>query len=119
MKTQIKNFEIQCENCKRLILEYILKKVFLFWPLIVFLATIWPEIVCYSMNYWSYLDGRLVPKISKCHFFQDIQNSFYGVADIVLELHQKKFFLNVSTNMVARGIGSFGTLGGAADPLIE
>ena len=119
MKTQIKNFEIQCENCKRLILEYILKKVFLFWPLIVFLATIWPEIVCYSMNYWSYLDGRLVPKISKCQFFRDIQNSFHEVAHIGLEPHQKNFFEKILTNMVARGIGSFGTLGGVADPLIE
>ena len=71
------------------------------------------------MNHWSYLDGRLVPKISKRHFFKDIQNSFNGVADIGLEPHQKIFFENVSTNMVARGIGSFGPLGGATDPLIE
>ena len=119
MKTQIKNFEIQCENCKRLILEYILKKVFLFWPLIVFLATIWPEIVCYSMNYWSYLDGRLVPKISKCHFFRDIQISFHGVADIGLEPHQKISFEKISINMVARGVWNFGTLGSAADTSIE
>ena len=72
-----------------------------------------------SMNHWSYLDGRLVPKISKRHFFRDIQNSFHGIADIGLEPHQKNFFEKISTNMVARGIGSFGTLGGAADPLIE
>ena len=72
-----------------------------------------------DMNHWSYLDGRLVPKISKRHFFQDIQNSFHGVADIGLEPHQKIFFENISTNMVARGIRSFGTLGGAADLLIE
>ena len=71
------------------------------------------------MNHLSYLDGRLVPKISKRHFFQDVQNSFHGVADIGLEPHQKIFFENVSTNMVARGIGSFGTLGDATDPLIE
>ena len=71
------------------------------------------------MNHWSYLDGRLVPKISKRHSFWDIPNSFHVVADIGLEPHQKKFFENVSTNMVARGIGSFGTLGGATDPLIE
>ena len=71
------------------------------------------------MNHWSYLDGRLVPKISKRHFFRDIPNSFHGVADIGLEPHQKIFFENVSTNMFARGIGSFGTLGGATDPLIE
>ena len=71
-----------------------------------------------AMNHWSYLDGRLV-KISKRHFFRDIQNSFHGVADIGLEPHQKFFFEKISRNMVARGIGSFGTLGGAADPLIE
>ena len=65
------------------------------------------------------LDSRLVQKISKRHFFQDIQRSFNGVADIVLEPHQKNFFENISTNMVARGVGSFGTLGGAADTLIE
>ena len=71
------------------------------------------------MNHWSCLDGRLVPKISKRHFFQDIQNPFHGVADIGLEPHQKIFFENISTNMVARGVGSFGTLGGATDPLID
>ena len=71
------------------------------------------------MNHWSYLDGRLVPKISKRHIFQDIQNSFDGVADIGLEPHQKIFFENISTYMVARGIGSFGTLRGATDPLID
>ena len=62
---------------------------------------------------------QFVRKIVKCHFFQAIQNSFHGVADIVLEPHQKNFFENISTNMVARGIRSFGTLGGAADLLIE
>ena len=71
------------------------------------------------MNHWSYLDGRLVPKITKHHFFRDIQNSFYGVADLGLEPHQKNFFEKISTNLVARGIGSFGTLGGTADWLIE
>ena len=77
------------------------------------------SMIMLCMNHWICLDGRLVPKISKRHFFQDIQNSFHGVADIGLEPHQKIFFENISTNMVARGIGSFGTLGGAADPLIE
>ena len=65
------------------------------------------------------LDALLVPKISKRHFFQDIQNSPHGVVDIGLKPHQKIFFENISTNMVARGVGSFGTLGGAADTLIE
>ena len=65
------------------------------------------------------LDAWLVPKISKRHFFQDIQNYFNEVADIVLEPHQKIFFENISTNMGAREVWSFGTLGGATDPLIE
>ena len=41
------------------------------------------------------------------------------VTDMGLEPHQKFFFENISTNMVARGVGSFGTLGGATGPLIE
>ena len=66
------------------------------------------------------LPGRKTrSKNFKTPFFQDIQNSFHGVADIGLEPHQKIFFENISTNMVARGVGSFGTLGGATDPLIE
>ena len=58
-------------------------------------------------------------KFQNANFFKDIQNSFHGVVDIVLELHQKNLFENISTNMVARGVGSFGTLGGATDPLID
>ena len=66
------------------------------------------------------LPGRKAhSKNFKTPFFLDIPNSFHGVADIGLEPHRKIFFENVSTNMVARGIGSFGTLGGATDPLIE
>ena len=50
------------------------------------------------------LDRRLVQKISKRHFFQDIINSFYGVTQMGLEPHQN-FFQNIfSTNMVARGV---------------
>ena len=71
------------------------------------------------MNHWSYLDGRLVPKISKRPFFRDIQISSHGVADIDLEPRQKIFFENISTNMVARGVGSFGTLGDAADTFLS
>ena len=49
-------------------------------------------------------DGRVVRKISKRHFFQDIINSFYGVTQMGLEPHQN-FFQNIfSTNMVARGV---------------
>ena len=55
----------------------------------------------------------------KMPFFWNIQNSFHGVADIGLEPHPENFFEKISMNMVATGIGSFGTLGGAADPLIE
>ena len=72
-----------------------------------------------TMNHWRYLDGTLVLKISKHHFVQDIQNFFHDVAHRGLEPHKKNFWKNISTNMVARGIGSFGTLGGAVDLLIE
>ena len=64
------------------------------------------------MNHWSYLDGRLVPKISKRHFFWDIQNSFHGVVDMDLEPHQKTFWINAPKNVVSRGVWSFGILGG-------
>ena len=67
--------------------------------------------VCLPMNHWSYLDGRLVPKISKRHFFRDIQNSFHEVTHIGLEPHQIFSFWNISTNMVARGVQSFGRNG--------
>ena len=72
------------------------------------------------MDHWLWIPHLLLfEKFQKRHFFQDIQNSFYWVADIVLEPHQKIFFENISTNMVARGVGSFGTLGGAADLQIK
>ena len=50
------------------------------------------------------LDSRLVRKISKRHFFQDITNSFHGVTQIGLEPHQNFFQNFFSTNMVARGV---------------
>ena len=50
------------------------------------------------------LDSRLVRKISKRHFFQDITNSFHGVTKIGLEPHQNFFQSFFSTNMVARGV---------------
>ena len=71
------------------------------------------------MNYSISSGWCTLSKNFKTPFFGDIQNSFHGVADIGLEPHQNFFFEKISTNMVARGIGSFGTLGGAADPLIE
>ena len=55
----------------------------------------------------------------KTPFFLDIPNFFHGVADIGLEPHQKFFFENISTNMVARGIRSFGILEGTTGTLIE
>ena len=65
------------------------------------------------------LDRRLVRKISKRHFFQDITNSFHGVTQLGLEPHQNFFQIFFSTNMVARGVLSFGILEGATGPLIE
>ena len=44
-----------------------------------------------SKNHWIYLDGRLVQKISKRHFFQDIKNSFHGVTQMGLKPHQNFF----------------------------
>ena len=77
------------------------------------------QFLCYNMNHWSYLDGRLVPKFSKRHFFQDIKNSFHGVTRMGLKPHQKFFQIFFSTNMVARGVQSFCILEGATDLLIE
>ena len=65
------------------------------------------------------LDSRLVRKISKRHFFQDIKNSFHGVTQIGLKPHQIFFQIFFSTNMVARGVQSFCILEGATDLLIE
>ena len=65
------------------------------------------------------LDGALVPKFSKRHFFQDIKNSFNGVTWMGLETHQNFFQILFSTIMVARGVQSFCPLEGATDPLIE
>ena len=65
------------------------------------------------------LDGRLVRKISKCHFFQDIKNSFHGVTQICLKPHQNFFQIFFSTYMVARRAQSFYILEGATELLIE
>ena len=65
------------------------------------------------------VDSLLVRKISKCHFLRDIEKSFQEVTPMGPEPHHFFSFSNISTNMVARGIGSFGTLGGAADTLFE
>ena len=42
-----------------------------------------------------------------------------GILDKGLEPHQNFFKKNISKNMVARGVQSFGILGGATDQLIE
>ena len=65
------------------------------------------------------LDGAVVRKISKCHFFQCMKNSFHGVTQMGLEPHQIFFQNFFSTIMVARGVLSFCVLEGATDPLIE
>ena len=80
-----------------------------------------------SWIYWLYytnheplaLDGTVVRKISKRHFFQDIKNSFHGVTQIGLKPHQNFFKIFFSTNTVARGVQSFCILEGATCLLIE
>ena len=54
-----------------------------------------PARTAQSANPWITLfplDTALVRKISKGHFFKDIQNSFHWVIDIGLEHHQKNVF---------------------------
>ena len=65
------------------------------------------------------LDGTVVRKISKCHFFQDIKNSFHGVTQIGLKPHENVFQTFFSTNTVARAVQSFCILEGATHPLIK
>ena len=65
------------------------------------------------------LDGAVVQKISKRHFFQDIKNSFHGVTQICLKPHQNFFQIFFSTYMVARRAQSFYILEGATELLIE
>ena len=64
------------------------------------------------------LDGAVVRKISKRHFFQDIKNSFHWVTQMGLKPHQNFFQIFFSTDMAAGGVQSFCILEGA-DPLIE
>ena len=61
------------------------------------------------------LDTAFVRKISKHHFFKDIQNSFHWVTDIGLEPHQKNSFENISKSIGARLLQSFDTKRGVAD----
>ena len=50
-------------------------------------------------------------KNSKRHFLEDISKSFQEVTPMGQEPHQFFSFSNISTNMVARGIQSFGRNG--------
>ena len=65
------------------------------------------------------LDGAVVRKISKRHFFQDIKNSFHGVTQMGIKPHQIFFQIFFSKNMVTRGAQNFCILEGATDQLIE
>ena len=64
-----------------------------------------------SVDIIIYLDTLLVQKISKCHFLKDIEKSFQEVTPMSPEPRYFFSFLNISTNMVARGIQSFGQNG--------
>ena len=58
-------------------------------------------------------------KFQNAIFFQDIKKSFHGVTQMGPKPHQNFFWKNISTNMVARGVRSFGILEGATGTLIE
>ena len=69
---------------------------------------------------WAYLelavdvvkvDALARQKNSKRHFLEDISKSFQEVTPMGPEPHQFFSFSNISTNMVARGIQSFGQNG--------
>ena len=51
------------------------------------------------------LDRRLVQKVSKCQFFQDIKRLFHRITQMGQELHHN-FFRSFFTNMVARQVQS-------------
>ena len=55
-----------------------------------------------------HLDPQVLGKIAKCHFFQDIQNSFQWATGIGLEPNQNFFQKQIPTNTVARAVQSFG-----------
>ena len=57
------------------------------------------------------VDALARQKNPKRHFFRAIGNSFHEVTWIGLEPHQIFSFCNISTNMVARGVQSFGRNG--------
>ena len=57
------------------------------------------------------VDALARRKNSKRHFLRDISKSFQEVNSMGPEPHQFFSFSNISTNMVARGIQSFGRNG--------
>ena len=57
------------------------------------------------------VDQLAFQKISKRHFLRDIEISFQEVTPIGSEPHHFFPFQNISTNIVARGIQSFGQNG--------
>ena len=57
------------------------------------------------------VDALARQKNSKRHFLEDISKSFQEVTPMGPEPHQFFSFSNISTNMVARGIQSFGRNG--------
>ena len=57
------------------------------------------------------VDALARQKNSKRHFLRDISKSFQEVTPMGPEPHQFFSFSNISTNMVARGIQSFGRNG--------
>ena len=57
------------------------------------------------------VDLLLVPKISKHHFLRDIEKYLQEDTPMDPEPHQFFSFMNISTNMVAGGIQTFGQNG--------
>ena len=57
------------------------------------------------------LDPQDFQKNQKCYFFRDIEKSFQEVAPMDPEPHHFSSFGNISTNIIATGIQSFGQNG--------
>ena len=65
------------------------------------------------------LDGAVVQKISKHHFFTIYQEFLSWGNSNGSRTTPKIFLIFFSTSMVARGVQSFSILEGTTDPLIE
>ena len=99
--------------------QSVIKRTSLFTYTDVYYLPMLSWVLCNIQHGSLALDGSVIRKISKCYFFQNIKNSFYGVTRMGVKPHQN-FFQNLfSTNMVARGVQSFCILEGATDPLVE